>query len=301
MLSSIYIKNFAIIDEIEIDFHENMSVLTGETGAGKSILIDAINTVFGNKKISKILRNNSLDTEIICHFSILNKNILEILKEKDLMDDNNCVFRRKINIKNISKIYINDKLVSSGTARLIGDLIIDIHGQHENQLILSSDEQRNRLDNFINIGEKKLCIKNLLSDINNINKSLSETALTPEEYKEKVSLLEYEVKELENEVLEPDDYEKIYEDYRKLSNADILINKINQCKSLIESENNLNISSLLSNMNKSLNDIKDIDIKTDYVLDASIGIQDQVRDLSKLLEKYENSINVDNEKSGTDI
>ena len=252
MLSSIYIKNFAIIDEIEIDFHENMSVLTGETGAGKSILIDAINTVFGNKKISKISRNNSLDTEIICHFSILNKNILEILKEKDLMDDNNCVFRRKINIKNISKIYINDKLVSSGTARLIGDLIIDIHGQHENQLILSSDEQRNRLDNFINIGEKKLCIKNLLSDINNINKSLSETALTPEEYKEKVSLLEYEVKELENEVLEPDDYEKIYEDYRKLSNADILINKINQCKSLIESENNLNISSLLSDVNKNL-------------------------------------------------
>ena len=77
MLSSIYIKNFAIIDEIEIDFHENMSVLTGETGAGKSILIDAINTVFGNKKISKISRNNSLDTEIICHFSILNINILE--------------------------------------------------------------------------------------------------------------------------------------------------------------------------------------------------------------------------------
>jgi DNA repair protein RecN (Recombination protein N) len=286
MLSSIYIKNFAIIDEIEIDFHENMSVLTGETGAGKSILIDAINTVFGNKKISKILRNNSLDTEIICHFSILNKNILEILKEKDLMDDNNCVFRRKINIKNISKIYINDKLVSSGTARLIGDLIIDIHGQHENQLILSSDEQRNRLDNFINIGEKKLCIKNLLSDINNINKSLSETALTPEEYKEKVSLLEYEVKELENEVLEPDDYEKIYEDYRKLSNADILINKINQCKSLIESENNLNISSLLSDVNKNLEDIKNIDKNTDDIQSANINIQEEVRDLSKMLEKY---------------
>jgi DNA repair protein RecN (Recombination protein N) len=296
MLSSIYIKNFAIIDEIEIDFHENMSVLTGETGAGKSILIDAINTVFGNKKISKISRNNSLDTEIICHFSILNKNILEILKEKDLMDDNNCVFRRKINIKNISKIYINDKLVSSGTARLIGDLIIDIHGQHENQLILSSDEQRNRLDNFINIGEKKLCIKNLLSDINNINKSLSETALTPEEYKEKVSLLEYEVKELENEVLEPDDYEKIYEDYRKLSNADILINKINQCKSLIESENNLNISSLLSDVNKNLEDIKNIDKNTDDIQSANINIQEEVRDLSKMLEKYEHSINVDNEK-----
>ena len=109
MLSSIYIKNFAIIDEIEIDFHENMSVLTGETGAGKSILIDAINVVLGNKKTSKISRNENLDTEIVCHFNLSNNNILQTLEEKDLLDENSCIFRRKINTKNISKIYINDK------------------------------------------------------------------------------------------------------------------------------------------------------------------------------------------------
>ena len=123
MLSSIYIKNFAIIDEIEIDFHENMSVLTGETGAGKSILIDAINVVLGNKKTNKISRNEHIDTEIICHFNVSNKNILGILKEKDLNDDKSCIFRRKINTKNTSKIYINDKPVTSSTAKLIGNLI----------------------------------------------------------------------------------------------------------------------------------------------------------------------------------
>ena len=296
MLSSIYIKNFAIIDEIEVDFHENMSVLTGETGAGKSILIDAINVVLGNKKTNKISRNDDIDTEIICHFSISNKNILEILKAKDLLDDESCIFRRKINTKKVSKIYINDKPVSSGTAKLIGGMIIDIHGQHENQLILSRDEQRNRLDNFINISEKKLIIKNILLDINNIKKSLSETALTNEEYTEKVSLLEYEVNELENEALDVDDYEKIYQDYKKLSNADILIKKITECKNLIESENNINISSLLSDMNKNLDDIKNIDINTNYISEANISILDQVRDMSKVLEKYENSININNEK-----
>ena len=235
MLSSIYIKNFAIIDEIEIDFHENMSVLTGETGAGKSILIDAINVVLGNKKTNKISRNEHIDTEIICHFNVSNKNILGILKEKDLNDDKSCIFRRKINTKNTSKIYINDKPVTSSTAKLIGNLIIDIHGQHENQLILSSDEQRNRLDNFINISEKKKKIKDILIEIKNISKSLSEIALTNEEYNEKVSLLEYEVNELENEALDHDDYEKVYQDYKKLSNADILIKKINESKNLIES------------------------------------------------------------------
>ena len=93
MLSNIYIKNFAIIDEIEIDFHKNMSVLTGETGAGKSILIDAINVVLGNKKTKKISRNENLDTEIICNFQISNTKTLEILKEKDLSDNNECIFK----------------------------------------------------------------------------------------------------------------------------------------------------------------------------------------------------------------
>ena len=296
MLSSIYIKNFAIIDEIEIDFHENMSVLTGETGAGKSILIDAINVVLGNKKTTKISRNEDIDTEIICHFTISNKNILEILKEKDLLDDKSCIYRRKINTKKVSKIYINDKPVTSGTAKLIGGMIIDIHGQHENQLILSSEEQRNRLDNFINISEKKLIIKNILLDISNIKKYHSETALTNEEYIEKVSLLEYEVSELENEVLEADDYEKIYQEYKKLSNADILLKKIAECKNLIESENNININSLLSDMNKNLEYIKNVDINADYIFEANISILDQVRDVLKILEKYENSINIDNEK-----
>ena len=296
MLSSIYIKNFAIIDEIEIDFHENMSVLTGETGAGKSILIDAINVVLGNKKTSKISRNENLDTEIVCHFDLSNNNILQTLEEKDLLDENSCIFRRKINTKNISKIYINDKPVTSSTAKFIGNLIIDIHGQHENQLILSSEEQRNRLDNFTNLNNNKKDIKNVLLEINNIKKTLSEKTLSAEQYEEKVSLLEYEINELEKEALDPDDYEKIYQEYKKLSNADILIKKINECKNLIENENNIGINSFLSNLNKSLEDIKSIDGDTNNILDTNINIQEEVRDLSKMLEKYENSISIDNEK-----
>ena len=205
MLSSIYIKNFAIIDELEIDFHNNMSVLTGETGAGKSILIDAINIVFGNKKTNKVIRNEQFDTEIICQFNISNKNIIKILEEKDLADSNECIFRRKINKKNISKIYINDKPVNSSTAKSIGSLIIDIHGQHENQLILSDDEQRNRLDNFINIKEDKLLIQKIISDINATKKYLSENSLDIDQYQSSVSLLEYEIKELENEVIDAEE------------------------------------------------------------------------------------------------
>ena len=296
MLSSIYIKNFAIIDKLEIDFHKNMSVLTGETGAGKSILIDAINIVFGNKKTSKIMRDESLETEIICQFHITNKNVLDILEEKDLIDGEDCIFRRKINIKNTSKIYINDKQVTSSTAKLIGSFIIDIHGQHENQLILSKDEQRNRLDNFSKINIQKEKIKIILLEINSLKKTLSGSVLNTEEYDEKVSLLEYEIEELETEALEPNDYNLLSEEFQKLSNSDFLNKKIDECKSFLENENNNDIYTQLSRINKNLEEIIKIDEKCNDCLDLNTGILDQTKNLLKMLEKYSNSINQDAEK-----
>ena len=296
MLSSIYIKNFAIIDKLEIDFHENMSVLTGETGAGKSILIDAINIVFGNKKTNKIMRNENLETEIVCQFHITNKNVLDLLEDKDLIDGEDCIFRRNINIKNTSKIYINDKPVTSSTAKLIGNLIIDIHGQHENQLILSKDEQRNRLDNFSKINTEKEKIKIILLEINNLKKTLSGTSLNNEEYDEKVSLLEYEIEELETEALEPNDYNLLSEEFQKLSNSDFLNKKIDECKSFLENENNNDIYTQLSRINKNLEEIIKIDEKCNDCLDLNTGILDQTKNLLKMLEKYSNSINQDAEK-----
>ncbi|MDA7842160.1 DNA repair protein RecN [Gammaproteobacteria bacterium] len=296
MLSSIYIKNFAIIDKLEIDFHQNMSVLTGETGAGKSILIDAINIVLGNKKTNKIMRDESLDTEIICQFHITNKNVLDILEDKDLIDGEDCIFRRKINTKNTSKIYINDKQVTSGTAKLIGSLIIDIHGQHENQLILSKDEQRNRLDNFSKINTQKEKIKIILLEVNSLKKKLSGSVLNTEEYDEKVSLLEYEIEELEAEALEPDDYEILSEEFQKLSNSDFLNKKIDECKNFLENENNNDIYTQLSRINKNLEEIIKVDEKCNNFLDLNASIFDQTKNLLKMLEKYSNSISQDAEK-----
>ncbi len=296
MLSNIYIKNFAIIDEIEIDFHENMSVLTGETGAGKSILIDAINIVFGNKKIKKISRNVNKDTEIICHFNIKNKNVLGLLKEKDLAESNECIFRRKINTKNTSKIYINDNPVASSTAKEIGELIIDIHGQHENQLILSNDEQRNRLDNFSGLLSDKDKIKEILSSINEIKQSLSSETYSNEEFNEKVSLLEFEIKELSDEVIKPIAYESLSEEYKKLSNSEFLMNKVKECENMLENDNNSDIKSLLSLINRNLEEIQNIDENTQDIYDLNIQILDQATNLKKSFEKYSRSISDDPER-----
>ena len=296
MLTNIYIKNFAIIDELEIDFYDKMSVLTGETGAGKSILIDAINVVFGNKKTNKISRNENTDTEIICQFKITNNYILNYLSERGLADNNECIFRRKINNKNISKIYINDKPVTSSTSKEIGAFIIDIHGQHENQLILSNDEQRKRLDNFINIENEKTKISKIISEINSFKKLQSENLLNDEDYNEKYSLLDYEIKELESIVLDKKEYEQISEEFKKLNNADFLNIKVDECKNLLESDNNNDIYSLLSIVNKNLQEINVIDESSKNILDANLEALEITKNLSRTLEKYSSTIHNDKER-----
>ena len=296
MLSNIYIKNFAIIDEIEIDFFENMSVLTGETGAGKSILIDAINVVFGNKQTKKIIRDEKKDTEIICSFEIKKENIIKILEDKDLYVNSQCIFRRKINTKNISKIYINDKPVNLNTAKQIGGMIIDIHGQHENQLILSSDEQRNRLDNFINIDKEKEEIKKILFNINCLEKDLSDNNLSESEYEDKISLLDFEVHELQEDVIDSESYDKLSEEFNKLNNSEQLVNNAKECLNIIESDESYNISSQLSQLNKNLEEIRKIDESSNEILNQNVIIMDQVKTLSKMIEKYSDAIDIDPEK-----
>ena len=296
MLSNIYIKNFAIIDEIEIDFFDNMSVLTGETGAGKSILIDAINVVFGHKQTKKIIRDEKKDTEIICSFNINNENVIKVLEDKDLYTDSQCIFRRKINTKNISKIYINDKPVNSNTAKYIGSMIIDIHGQHENQLILSSEEQRNRVDNYINISKEKEDVKNILSQISSLEKELADNKISKNEYEDKISLLDFEINELQEETIDSKSYDKLSEEFSKLNNSEQLINKAKECLNIIDGDGGYNINSQLSQLNKILEEIGKIDDSSSEILNQNIIIMDQVKTLSKMIDKYSNAIDIDPEK-----
>ncbi len=296
MLSNIYIKNFAIIDEIEIDFFDNMSVLTGETGAGKSILIDAINVVFGHKQTKKIIRDEKKETEIICSFNINNENVIKVLEDKDLYTDSQCIFRRKINTKNISKIYINDKPVNSNTAKYIGSMIIDIHGQHENQLILSSEEQRNRVDNYINISKEKEDVKNILSQISSLEKELADNKISKNEYEDKISLLDFEINELQEETIDSKSYDKLSEEFSKLNNSEQLINKAKECLNIIDGDGGYNINSQLSQLNKILEEIGKIDDSSSEILNQNIIIMDQVKTLSKMIDKYSNAIDIDPEK-----
>ena len=294
MLTSVYIKNFAIIDEVEIDFDKGMSVLSGETGAGKSILIDAIGLVLGSKNKKNSSNKNS---EVSCHFKINNKNILESLLDQGFIDKDEdlCIFRHSSNEVS-SKFYINDKAVTKTKIKEVGNLLIDIHGQHEHQLILSKDEQLKRLDNYINKDSLLAEVKELYKTIKLNEKNISNMLDDVDTFEEKISLLDHEVHELESNLINKLEYENMMTEISRLTNADEIKNLSNETSAALFGDDENNIYNKLSTINKKLSDIADMDSASKSLYDESLIILEQIQNLSKSISKYEQSLDIDHER-----
>ena len=154
MLEKLYIKNYLIIKEAEMNFSEGLNILTGETGAGKSIILDALGLILGERANYSIIRNEDSRLIVEGYFDFSsNSNVLKFLSEKELISDSNnkgsVIIRRELTKKGVSRSFINDSLVNISDLKDFGDLIIDIHSQNERQSLLKKETHCRFLDNFI--------------------------------------------------------------------------------------------------------------------------------------------------------
>ncbi|MCF6193790.1 MAG: AAA family ATPase, partial [Kangiellaceae bacterium] len=157
MLLSIDIRNFAIIQSLQLDWHSGMSVITGETGAGKSIVIDALGLTLGERAEQSVITPGAKQTEINALFEIQARSAAyHWLEENDLLDEeqnshhSDCILRRVIIREGRSKCYINGRSVTQSQLKQLGSLLVDIHGQHAHQSLLKTKEQLNLLDRYAN-------------------------------------------------------------------------------------------------------------------------------------------------------
>ena len=150
MLTHLLIKNFAVVEELELDLRAGMTVFTGETGAGKSILIDSLGLVLGDRADSGIIRSGCDRTEICANFSVSEQGeVADILRLQDIeLDDNEVLIRRVINADGRSRAFINGVSVPVNLLRRIGEHMIDIHGQHAHQSLTRREAQRTLLDDY---------------------------------------------------------------------------------------------------------------------------------------------------------
>lgn len=221
MLQNLHVKNMALIDETEVEFGPGLNILSGETGAGKSIIIGSINLALGEKVQKEMLRDNGESALVELIFFVEDADTIEAIRALDIeMEDDTVILSRKITGgRAIGRI--NGEAVSASKMKAVASLLIDIHGQHEHQSLLSKKKHLEILDTFAkeSLGDKKEKLAQCYQEYRKLKDELEHANLDGEERARELSFLEYEVKEIEDAQLTVGEDEELEAVFRKYSNG----------------------------------------------------------------------------------
>lgn len=252
MLLYLHIKDFAVVKTMEINFHSGLNIVTGGSGAGKSIIIKAIGLALGNKGSADLVRTGEKQLEVCVHFDIKNNlAIKELLIERDIAIDDELHIKRVICVNGRSRIYINDQPVSISLIKLIADDLININSQFQTQSLQKTSAQLELIDSF---GNNHKSLRKMLASFKNYKSLCEEKKSIEENNCKNIQLLEYQVKELEEFAPELNEYENINTEHTILSNSSDLEDSLNTIQHNITDDND----GIKSKISKCLNDISKI-------------------------------------------
>ena len=298
MLRSLQAKNFAIIDEVDIVFSEGMIVLTGETGAGKSILVDALSLVLGERGGANLIRDNNKRAEFTAEFVIdEHAKAKTWLSKQSLDDDHDCVLRRIVNPDGRSRAFINGNQVNLQTLKALGELLVDIHGQHFHQSLGKTDVQRELIDHFGDLIHIKDDVKNAFNKWSLLAKKLLTNDALNKDRDARIDLLNFQYEELNTLELQENEYNSISLEFTKIHNIEKLNNGINQVLNNLQDSEITNAESLINNSVKSLESL----IEFDHALNDAKNLLEeasiQSSEAADYLRRYCSSIEFDPEKN----
>ena len=295
MLTQLTINNFAIVRQLEIELAKGMSVITGETGAGKSIAIDALGLCLGQRIETSMVREGQERAEICATFFIEPTNpAYQWLQEQELQDPDNpsdCILRRVINADGRSKAFINSTPVSASQLKEIGQYLIHINGQHASQLLLKNDYQLQLVDTFAHhndllaqMREDYRAWKNLQTQVKNFQQKVAENEA-------KKQLLQYQVEELDEFSLRPNEYLELEEDQRRLSNSEQLTQLSQSALQLLSENETVSIDSMLYRATQYIDELSELDpryVSVQTMLnDALIQVQEATSEVQHLASHIE--------------
>lgn len=252
MLTYINIKNFAIIKNLELDLQSEMTCFTGETGAGKSIIVDSLELALGGRADAALIYTGADRSEITVMFDLTKiQDAREWLIQQELDSENECIIRRVIANDGRSKSTINDHPCTLQTLRSLGALLLSIHGQHENQALLHSEYQRELLDAFANHQELSTKVKQLYANWFKINQELLELENLAEDHQSKIDVLGYQLKELETFDLSLKSLEDLHAEQKRLNNIEQFSTNVNFALELmVENEHTAIVQNLYQVKNR---------------------------------------------------
>lgn len=291
MLRTLTIRDFVIVDSIELDFSPGFTVFTGETGAGKSILIDALALVLGGRGDASVVREGAAKADITAEFSA-NQQVNEWLSEHEFAsEDGGVLLRRVIDNAGRSKVFINGIAATMAQLRELGEMLIDIHGQHAHQSLLKTDAQRVLLDSQAGLQEETKAVAAAFKAWRTLAKQREEFETNAKNVMLERERLEWQVGELEKLAPKPGEWDDINNEYNRLSHAATLMEGAQEALSAISESDDNPMLSRLSALNLKLGKLVDIDIALKPVLEvlepAQIQLQEAVYALNDYLGRVE--------------
>lgn len=297
MLTHIHIWNFAIVEALDIELESGLSVLTGETGAGKSILLDALGLALGDRADSSVIRHGQSRAEISVTFDTSKASAAQNwLQEHELDSENECIIRRTVSDKGPSKAFINGKPATVQQLRTLAEMLVDLHGQHEHQSLMKAEVQQQLLDDYANHSELLYQVNTSFKNWNKLNTEYNKLSATKHEQDHRLDLLRYQVNELETLNLQNGESHQLDQEYKRLSNASQLLQTTEQTLTALEESDNGSISQQLNHFTQELQQLGKTDNKLSGIAELLDGAMIQINEACSELHHYVDNLELDPER-----
>ncbi|AIW18058.1 DNA repair protein RecN [Vibrio coralliilyticus] len=294
MLAHLSVNNFAIVKSLQLELSHGMTTITGETGAGKSIAIDALGLCLGGRAEAGMVRQGEEKTEVSAAFSLENNiHATRWLEDNDLLEGSDCILRRIINKEGRSRAFINGSPVPLSQLKTLGQLLINIHGQHAHHQLMKSDYQMAMLDQYAGHTNLLKGTRNAYQNWRQADNNLKQLKENSAANLAQKQLLEYQIKELNELSLGEDEYEELEQEHKRLSNSGELAATCQQAIELIYEGEEVNALGILQSASSSLIQLAELDEALAELPNMLSEAIIQIEEANSELRGYLDNIDVD--------
>jgi DNA repair protein RecN (Recombination protein N) len=291
---NLQVRDFAIVDRIDIEFVPGMTVLTGETGAGKSILVDALGLVLGERGNAQLVRDGAKRAEFAAEFDVSAlPNVSSWLEDQALDLDDDCLLRRVINADGRSRAFINGNSVPLSQLKALGELLLDIHGQHFHQSLARRSIQRDLLDHFGGLLDHRAIVATHYIEWKALADRVEELTGAEADRAARLDLLTFQLQELDSLALEAGEVDALGNERRKLQNSGKLAEGVGRALEGLFDSDAGNANSLIADALRSVEQLIEYDQNLESVLEMLTSASIHVTEAADALRRYSDAVDMD--------